>query len=241
MAWHLSHPTAALLSRNSGWHLSPPPPLLSLSLSLQLGKCFALTIEGAAKKGLFQVVNTGDDVATFQFDVQTGDGGVGLFNGCVAPVVSQSPGMFAGFINWTAQPAGFYDPTWGKQYGGVNDVSGCANLPPVPQVDSSARPSGETLVTLCEAGFQLGVRLASGGNPTITSATRVPCPAALVAITNLARTDDAVAESYGSGTLTRMLDCCKPSAGWTDNIPLADPSHPAIKPCTADGYTRVTG
>ena len=45
----------------------------------------------------------------------------------------------------------------------------------------------------------------------IESAKRVPCPAALVALTGLDRTDGSSSESHGSGQLTRMMDCCKPS------------------------------
>ena len=183
-------------------------------------------------------VNTGSDVEPTQFDVQTGDGGVGIFNGCVAPIVTGFPAVYNGTVNWPSDTTYYNDP-WGFQYGGVNDASECAALPPLPLVATSLRPAGETLVTLCQAGFTYGVRLNGGGNPTITSAVRVPCPASLVALTNLQRTDESTSETVASGTLTRMLDCCKPSAGWSDNVDFASPTYPALRPCTSDGYTRI--
>merc|ERR1711862_413381 len=55
----------------------------------------------------------------------------------------------------------------------------------------------------------------------------------------LDRTDGSTAESVGAGTVTTMMDCCKPSAGWVGNVPKADPKYPAVLPCQLDGYTRV--
>jgi hypothetical protein len=60
-----------------------------------------------------------------------------------------------------------------------------------------------------------------------------------VAQTGVNRTDNGVPETHGAGILTRMMDCCKPSAGWIGNVEDADPKYPAVVPCLSDGYTRV--
>merc|ERR1712039_496534 len=59
------------------------------------------------------------------------------------------------------------------------------------------------------------------------------------ALTGLDRTDGSESETVGTGEVTTMMDCCKPSAGWVGNVPSADTSFPAVVPCVADGYTRV--
>jgi hypothetical protein len=194
-----------------------------------MGKCYEVAVQGAPKKALLQVVNQGGDVSSGQFDLQMGDGGVGLFDGCVAPTTSGQPAIYAGDAS-----------AFGKQYGGWASKADCAKLPSVPQARSQL-PAGEpTLNRLCELGFELGARIEGGENPAITSARRVPCPAALVALTGLNRTDGAETESHGAGTLTRMMDCCKPSAGWLGNVDKADPAHPAVIPCQQDGFTRLS-
>eukprot|EP00035_Acanthoeca_spectabilis_P005924 m.118823 g.118823 ORF g.118823 m.118823 type:complete len:428 (-) comp13260_c1_seq4:575-1858(-) len=193
-----------------------------------LGKCFEIDI-GIGRLALLQVVNTGGDVATGQFDLQMGDGGFGVFNACAAPTTGGAPPMFSG-------------PTsaFGTQYGGWTHKADCVQLPKMPQTLPSLPPNEPDLVGLCEAGFNIGCRVDGGQNPSIKSARRVVCPAALVKLTGLNRTDGGNQESHGAGTLTRMMDCCKPSAGWTANIQYPDPNHPAVIPCTSDGYTRVS-
>ena len=135
---------------------------------------------------------------------------------------------------------------FGANYGGWTHKEDCAKLPAKPKALSALPPGEPSLNRLCELSFELGVPIEGGVNPTITSATRVACPAPLVALTGLNRTDEAMIgteaeaiKSTGSGQLTRMMDCCKPSAGWTANIEHADPDHPAVIPCQADGYTRI--
>jgi hypothetical protein len=198
-----------------------------------MGKCYEVSLSNVQQKGLFQVINQGGDVSTNQFDLQMGDGGFGLFDGCAAPTSKGATPMFAG------SKADF-----GTQYGGWTSKADCAKLPSKPQTLATL-PSGEpSLNRLCELSFELGVRIEGGENPKLLSATRVPCPASLVALTGLRRTDEAMAgnetaKSSASGMLTRMMDCCKPSAGWVKNVAHADPSHPGVIPCTADGYTRV--
>ena len=193
-----------------------------------MGKCYEVVLGSTSRRGLLQVVNQGGDVASGQFDLQMGDGGFGVFNGCAAPTTGAAAPMFEG------DKAAF-----GPQYGGWTSKADCAKLSPKPEALASL-PDGEpSLNRLCELGYELGVRLEGGANVAITSARRVPCPAALVALTGLDRTDGSESETHGAGILTRMMDCCKPSAGWLANVLKPDPKHPAVIPCKADGYTRI--
>jgi hypothetical protein len=191
-------------------------------------------LSNTQQKGLFQVVNQGGDVSTNQFDLQMGDGGFGIFNGCAAPTSKGAAPMFDGSTS-----------SFGTKYGGWTNKADCAKLPAKPKT-LAVLPVGEpSLDRLCELSFELGVRIEGGENPKLLSAKRVPCPAPLIALTGLNRTDEAaigseMINSTASGSLTRMMDCCKPSAGWVGNVKFADPAHPAVIPCTSDGYTRVT-
>eukprot|EP00947_MAST-08B_sp_MAST-8B-sp1_P003107 g3107.t1 len=192
-----------------------------------MGKCYEVDV-GAPKKALLQVINQGGDVATGQFDLQMGDGGFGVFDACAAPTTGGAPPMFAGSKD-----------AFGPQYGGWTSKADCSKLPRTPSALKSL-PAGEPdLIELCELSFDLGVRIEGGQNPVIKTARRVNCPDALVRVTGLNRTDGGDSEVHGSGTLTRMLDCCKPSAGWVTNIKNPDPKYKGVIPCTADGYTRV--
>ena len=108
-----------------------------------------------------------------------------------------------------------------------------------------------------------------GSNPTIVDMARVKCPAELVELTQIQRSDDPDTfqiseenrpEEYQQANvgnlepchcscggqdcrycLTRMMDCRKPSAGFIDNIQeeLVVDGMKVIQPCTRDGYTRV--
>lgn len=193
-----------------------------------MGKCYEVELAGLQVKGLLQVVNQGGDVTSGQFDLQMGDGGLGLYNGCVAPIVSGHAPMFSGDKS-----------SFGKQYGGWGNKEDCARLPEKPQALSSL-PAGEpSLPRLCELGFEMGLRKEGGENTAITAMKRVVCPKSLVALTGLDRTDGTESETHAKGILTRMMDCCKPSAGWTANIEKPDPHHPAVVPCTADGLSLI--
>jgi len=64
----------------------------------------------------------------------------------------------------------------------------------------------------------------------------VPCPDELVAITQLKRTDepsaavDEASQLTASSHATRMMDCCKPSAGFVGNVPNFDQDYPLFCP-----------
>ena len=70
---------------------------------------------------------------------------------------------------------------FGPQYGGWRHKADCSKLPAKPRTLSRLPPGEPTLNRLCELSFELGLRIEGGGNPAITSATHVPCPASLVA------------------------------------------------------------
>ncbi|KAI6198685.1 Cellulase [Aphelenchoides besseyi] len=75
--------------------------------------CYKLTFTSGPVSGkdfVVQVTNTGADLGANHFDLQIPGGGVGLFNGCSA--------------QWKAPSQG-----WGKQYGGIDTVDQCSQLP----------------------------------------------------------------------------------------------------------------
>jgi len=217
-----------------------------------LGACYRLVVHetdcGELRGGprlrrdiIAQSVNTGSDVSNIQFDLQVGNGGTGAFNNCAGD-------------GWSMFPGEFTEQVWGAQYGGCDyrDSSqgspSCDSLPPLPQQDGPMQEQGDSLVELCKWSFDAGVRGAGGTggeNPTIVDMARVECPAELVQLTQIKRTDDPStfsleeenrpAEYQGGGAgvepchctcggqdcqycLTRMMDCRKPSSGFIDNI-----------------------
>merc|ERR1712158_78154 len=189
-----------------------------------------------------QSVNTGHDVSNIQFDLQMGNGGTGAFNNCAGD-------------GWSMFPGPFSQDVWGAQYGGCDyrDASqgspSCDDLPPFPQQPSGMQAAGDSLVDLCKWSFDKGVRGdggTGGQNPTIVDMARVECPAELVEMTQIKRSDDPGTftiqeenrpppyQSANVGSLgpchctcggqdckfclTRMMDCRKPSSGFIDNI-----------------------
>jgi len=210
-----------------------------------LGACYRLKVESVDRDLILQSINTGSDVQGNQFDLQVGDGGFGANNKCVGASASMFPGAM---------------DVWGDIYGGVKTRAGCATLPPFPTVSGPMKNAGDDLISLCQYSFDKKVRLESNpSNPTILDMKRVKCPAALVELTQLQRTDDP--SGYDGPSLpgfpnpgqkcqqnswdlayclTRMMDCCKPSGSWTNNIvsSLVVPTKKVVQMCTSDGYTR---
>jgi hypothetical protein len=198
-----------------------------------LGMCVLLEVDGVDRPILAQSINTGSDVSGNQFDLQIGAGGFGFFNSCAG---NSSYSMFPG----SAQK-------WGSQYGGFPNRWQCADLPHYPQDDGKMKDSGDSLVKLCEYGFDKHVRGELGtpawdamgnpsGTPSILSIGRVACPSELVHLTQFRRSDEpsedeppprVTAEHRCQGgiegaepnwCLTRMMDCRKPSGGIPDNM-----------------------
>jgi len=214
-----------------------------------LGSCFRITVAGVDRDLIVQSINTGSDVQGNQFDLQVGDGGFGANNKCAGSTTSMFPGSTA---------------PWGDVYGGVKTRSECSGLPPYPTIADPMKAAGDNLVTLCQYSFDKKVRLEPGNtissNPTISNMARVKCPDALLQLTQIQRSDDP--SSYTgpslpgfpntktqcqsnswdlSYCLTRMMDCCKPSGSWTNNIKenLVVTGKKVVQMCTSDGYTRI--
>ncbi|KAJ1531874.1 hypothetical protein ONE63_000523 [Megalurothrips usitatus] len=89
--------------------------IAGLSLSQQCCACFKLTFTSTAIAGkslIVQVINTGNDLTTNQFDLQIPAGGFGSFTqGCPK--------------QWPSTPAA----NWGSQYGGVSNRASCSAIP----------------------------------------------------------------------------------------------------------------
>eukprot|EP00456_Euglypha_rotunda_P062748 TRINITY_DN52927_c0_g1_i2.p1 TRINITY_DN52927_c0_g1~~TRINITY_DN52927_c0_g1_i2.p1 ORF type:complete len:263 (-),score=22.46 TRINITY_DN52927_c0_g1_i2:98-775(-) len=211
-----------------------------------LGACFRLTVQGVDRDLIVQSINTGSDVQGNQFDLQVGDGGFGANNKCAGSSTSMYPGG---------------TDVWGDMYGGVETRDQCSGLPPYPTIPDPMKNAGDNLVTLCQYSFDKKVRLETNpSNPTIVNMARVQCPDALVELTQIQRSDDPVGYTGPSlpgfpnknttcqqnswdlsYCLTRMMDCCKPSGSWTNNINanLVVPTKKVVQMCTSDGYTRI--
>ena len=77
----------------------------------------------------------------------------------------------------------------------------------------------------------------------------VKCPDQLWQATGLRRSDEtnsgytcAGQPVSSGGTLTRMMDCAKPSYGWNGNVKGSTyPGYELVVPCRRDGYTRING
>jgi len=191
------------------------------------GKCFRLTATGIARDIIVQAVNQGGDVADGNFDIQTGDGGYGIFNACVS---SGTPlPQFGGTAT-----------QWGDQYGGWSQLSGCDQLPAYPLCATSP---ADSMQDLCKWSFANGFR----NNAQITKLCEVKCPVELYTATGLHRSDETnpnysclATGVSGGGMLTRMMDCAKPSFAWADNVVgTTYAGYEAVVPCRRDGYTRI--
>mmetsp|Transcript_13428 Transcript_13428/g.47337 ORF Transcript_13428/g.47337 Transcript_13428/m.47337 type:complete len:363 (-) Transcript_13428:366-1454(-) len=154
-----------------------------------IGACYRLRVEGLGKDIIAQSINTGHDVAGSQFDLQIGAGGAGAFNTCAGGAGS----MYSGGRD-----------AWGCVYGGVDTREACAKLPTYPIDGGAMEQAGDSLIALCEYGWDQKVRLSGAGlpageckyNPTILDVSRVKCPEELVHLTQIQRTDEP--ESYAA-------------------------------------------
>lgn len=214
-----------------------------------IGACFRLTVDTLDRDLIVQSVNTGSDVSGNQFDLQIGAGGAGAYNNCAGADGAMYPGS---------------TDAWGHQYGGPDYSSSCTDLPQYTQSGTAMKEAGDDLQKLCQYGFDKKVRGEGGSNPTLVDAVRVQCPAELVELTGIQRSDDPTtyrkqsehrlegfpsnavcqASTPGGGTaycLTRMMDCRKPSGAFKDNIvsDLVVSGKKLVQTCLPDGYTRI--
>jgi hypothetical protein len=190
----------------------------------QLGKCYELNVEGRKKPIIGQVINQSADSLDGQFDMYMADGGFGLFEACSKM---------------------YEEGSWGHRYGGWDSKSECKNLPkwPIDCPDGKCTSETQNLQELCEFSFDENLRLdakqdkkaALGGlqesNPSFTG-KRVECPNTLTKLSGLSFSGKWTSEEL-DGTLTRIMDCCKPSAAWHQT-----PNQVGlVTTCHRDGYT----
>jgi len=189
------------------------------------GKCYRISARGIEKDLIVQSVNLGGDVADNNFDLQTGDGGFGLFDACV--------------IDGTKMPQfGGTGAPWGEQYGGWSQLSGCDLLPPYPLCGYAA----DSMQDLCKWSFANGFRV----NARINKICEVMCPIELYTATGLRRSDETnptyscMATLASGGMLTRMMDCSSPYFARANNVGGSTYSgFESVVPCRRDGYTRI--
>lgn len=199
-----------------------------------LGKCYEFTKFGSFWTFVGQVVNEGTDIKDGQFDMQTGAGGFGIFNGCTRD--SEMPTTKSGSLPMFNEDASAF----GEEFGGIQSVEECSMAPDFPATGSP--PPGEpTVKELCRRSYDWGAR-----NGDITSIRRIKCPLELVSVTGLRlNSDDSDfdPEIRFSGTTTTTMDCCLPASGYPRteaNTPRfdSDPQYPFVRGCMRDGYTR---
>ena len=176
-----------------------------------------------------QVVNKGADTPDANFDLQTGDGGFGLFDACTRDGTA------------TAFQFDSRDAQWGNPYGGWRvSAAECSQLPQYPYCATNPQ---DNLQDLCRWSFGKNLRT----NPTITKSCQVQCPVEVYQMTGLRRSDEPTASFtcgtnlfLSGGTLTTMMDCAKPSYGWADNVKgTTFAGYHQVISCRRDGYTRI--
>ena len=167
--------------------------------NLNAGYCLRISTNVIDRDVIAQVVNQGSDVDEHNFDLQTADGGFGIFDACV--------------IDGTSLPQ--YSGTgdaWGDILGGAKTQSQCSQLPQYPICGTNPE---DNLQNLCTWSFQNKIRLATGAssNPTIKKICYVACPSELYQATGLRRSDElnsaytCVSTLPAGGLVTRMMDC----------------------------------
>ena len=163
------------------------------------GYCLRITTDAIDRDIIAQVVNQGSDVHADNFDLQTADGGFGIFDACS--------------IDGTSIPQ-YTGPgeAWGDNLGGARVASQCMNIPPYPICGNNPE---DNLQNLCTWSFQNKIRLTTGSssNPTIKKLCYVACPSEIYQATGLRRSDELNSLFTCSsllpagGLVTRMMDC----------------------------------
>ena len=90
----------------------------------------------------------------------------------------------------------------------LSDGTGCDAIPEYPDAVSSSPFSNNEmdLRTMCRRAFEIGARVDSGANPTVTTGQRVACPPELYKVTGLRLlSDDTFTdnEAFTNGGVTR--------------------------------------
>jgi hypothetical protein len=121
------------------------------------GHCYRVSSASYFKDLIVQIVNYGGDVNPGNLDLQVGDGGFGLNNGCVSPETN-----YPQFDGTASQ--------WGDGYGGWSTEDGCNNLPAYPHC--SPETAQDSLQDLCRYSFANGFRLSGGTSACVSLVER---------------------------------------------------------------------
>lgn len=229
-----------------------------------LGACYRMKVEGVDRDIIAQSINTGFDVAGNQFDMQVGAGGAGAFNTCVGGGGSMFPGAKAA---WGCQYGGVDDraacaslpahPRMGAAMAAAGDslvglceysfakgvrVSGAGKLAGKCKYNPTLLDVGRVR---CPDQLVALTQMQRRDDPATFAVTAAMRPEGFPNAGRSCQSQDPDASGYDPAKisafcLTRMMDCRKPSGGWTSNIKeeLMVPGRRVLQTCTDDGYTR---
>ena len=230
---------AAKADGNDNWALYGVAGIGQVS---DCGKCYQLEITGGGSwpvgnnKYIVQAINTGGDVSSGQFDIFIGAGGFGIFDSCSSDcqygtVCSggncNAPQFGGNFYAWT--------PDGNCYGGGLHDPNGCEAL-----VNWKLETFAEnTLVYDCKEALYKKYHQNFNVN-----FKEVKCPESLVRVTGIKHRDEVSLSAAheelvldGQGRTTTMMDCCKPTCAWRQNVEyFTDPNWPQVFACNKEGY-----
>lgn len=228
----------------------------------ECGKCYQVRLLDAErqwrpdfKQLILQVINSGYDVMTGQFDIFMGAGGFGYFTSCNSDCTTQfcqggpcRDSMYdTSFAQWN--DAQYNDPNicysggikWLDHKNQSSLVTLCQSL-----VGFSDLPKDQMTIDSC---YRTNVELYHQ-NFVSLDAKRVACPNFLYRLTGLNRKDNdhypAISisnsldiqcrgdRSHGRYCATTMQDCCKPSCAWS-NKGYPDEIYPRADTCDKHG------
>ena len=208
------------------------------------GSCFQLEITGgggswpAKNKYIVQAINTGSDVGSGQFDIFLGAGGFGIYDACSSDCKNgqvcsgghcNAP-MFSGdFHAWT--------PDNNCYGGGVKNSNGCDRLVTTPPENQNF--AEKTLVYGCKTALDQNYHQNFQVNFQAVS-----CPKSLYQLTGIKPKNEYSLSAphkdmklYNQGRTTTMMDCCKPTCAWRQNVQsFTDPNWPQLFVCDQKGY-----
>lgn len=251
-------------AKKDGLHASFAYAVAGSANDSECGKCYQVMLLDAErewrsdfKQIIIQVVNSGFDVMSYQFDIFMGGGGFGYFTSCNSDCTTNycqggacRQSMFSGrFKDWVN--AQYNDPNlcysggikWLDQKNNTELVRLCRRMSPGNSTKSRA---------LLDSCYRTNVGLYHQ-NFVGTRSTRVQCPKSLIDITGLKRTDDVKhprpsktlslpnactgSRKDGRYCITTMQDCCKMSCSWSGKIPsyALDDTHKCVRTCDRDG------
>jgi len=230
----------------------------------ECGKCYQLQLLDAEREWrpnfqqlVVQVVNSGFDVMSYQFDIFMGAGGFGYFTACNADCRTNycqggacAAAMYTGsFKQWVN--AQYNDPNlcysggikWLDQKNKTELLRLCRGL---------GKGNSTVMKDTVDSCYRTNMGLYHQ-NFVQTRSARVQCPAGLVNVTGVKRLDDRNypkpnhrmslpnvckgSREEGHYCVTTMQDCCKMSCSWSGKIPsqALDATHACVKTCDREG------